>query len=409
MATIPYDQQNQRAQARTYRRGMNGNVSLGRIAGIHVGFNWSLLVVAALIAWSLATSLLPSAAPGQPSGAYWAAGVISAFVFLASLLAHELAHSIVAMRRGVKVEGITLWLFGGVSRFSSDTNSPGTQALFTFVGPVTSLVLGAVFYVISIAASGGAHPGLVAATLSWLGYINISLGVFNLVPAFPLDGGRLLQSLIWLRTGDRLRATRIAARIGMVFAFLLIAYGLVTFLVAGSLIGGVWSVFLGWFLLSAARAEETGGLIRQALSGIRVAEVMTPHPVQAPDDINVEEALHSYVLASRHSTFPTHDASGRLSGLLTMAALKNVAPDARAPTLVKGVICPLDRGSTARPADPVTNLLGLSEVCSEGRTLVIDSGRLVGITSPSDISRLLQTSLSGRAHAPTQGAGARSV
>src|SRR2546429_3985528 len=123
---------------------MNENVSLGRIAGIDVGFNWSLVGVVTLIAWSLATSLLPSAAPGQSSGVYWAAGVISAFVFLASLLAHELAHSVVAKRRGVKVQGITLWLFGGVTRFSSDTNSPGTQALFTFVGPLTSLVLGAI-------------------------------------------------------------------------------------------------------------------------------------------------------------------------------------------------------------------------------------------------------------------------
>src|SRR6266852_670811 len=176
---------------------MNENVSLGRIAGIHVGFNWSLLVVAALIAWSLATSLLPSASPGHTSGAYWTAGVVSAFVFLASLLAHELAHSVVAVRRGVKVEGITLWLFGGVSRFSSETNSPGSQALITFVGPLTSLVLGVVFYLASIAFGGGA--GLVPVTLSWLGYINITLGIFNLVPAFPLDGGRLLQSLIWLR------------------------------------------------------------------------------------------------------------------------------------------------------------------------------------------------------------------
>ena len=149
---------------------MNENVSLRRIAGIHVGFNWRQVVVATLIAWSLATSLLPSAAPGQSSGVYWAAGVISAFVFLASLLAHELAHSVVAKRRGVKVEGITPWLFGGVTRFSSDTNSPGTQALFTFVGPLTSLVLGAIFSVLSIAAGGGAHPGLLAATLSWLGY-----------------------------------------------------------------------------------------------------------------------------------------------------------------------------------------------------------------------------------------------
>ncbi len=375
---------------------MNENVSLGRIAGMHVGFNWSLLVVAALIAWSLATSLLPSASPGQSTAAYWTAGIISAIVFLASLLAHELAHSIVAMRRGVKVEGITLWLFGGVSRFNSETNSPGTQALFTFVGPLTSLVLGAIFYVISIAAGGGAHPGLVAATLSWLGYINISLGVFNLVPAFPLDGGRLLQSLIWLRTGDRLRATRIAARIGLGFAYLLIAYGLATFVFAGSVIGGVWSVFLGWFLLGAARSEEAGGLMRQALSGISVRDVMSANPVQAPDDISVEEALHGYVLASRHSTFPTHDASGRLSGLLTLTALKNIAPQARATTLVKDITCPLASVSTASPDDPAANLLGVSDGCSEGRTLVVDRGELVGIISPSDISMLVRRSLSGR-------------
>jgi Zn-dependent protease/CBS domain-containing protein len=378
---------------------MNENLSLGRIAGIHVGLNWSLLVVGALITWSLATGLLPSAAPGQSAGAYWTAGVVSAIVFLASLLAHELAHSVIAMRRGVRVEGITLWLFGGVSRFSSETGSPGAQALITFVGPLTSLLLGILFFLGSAAVGGGARPGLVAATLSWLGYINIALGVFNLLPAFPLDGGRLLQSLIWLRTGDRLRATSIAVRIGMIFAYLLIAYGLASFLLAGNLIGGIWSVFLGWFLLSAARSEEAGGLIRQALAGISIAEVMTPNPVQAPDDISVEEALHGYVLASRHSTFPTHDAAGRLSGLLTMAALKNVAPDARPATLVKEVICPLDRVSTASPADPVTNLLGLSEGCSEGRTLVLDGGRLVGIVSPSDINRLLQTSLAGRAQA----------
>jgi Zn-dependent protease/CBS domain-containing protein len=373
---------------------MNENLSLGRIFGIHVGLNWSLLVVAALIAWSLATSILPSAAPGQTSEAYWIAGVLSAFVFLASLLAHELAHSVVATRRGVRVEGITLWLFGGVSRFSSETNSPGAQALITFVGPLTSLVLGAAFYLVSVAVGGGS--GIVPVTLSWLGYINITLGVFNLVPAFPLDGGRLLQSLIWLRTGDRLRATRIAARIGMGFAYLLIAYGLATFIFAGSLVGGLWSVFLGWFLLSAARSEETGGLIRQALAGLTVAEVMTPNPVQAPDNITAEDALHGYVLASRHSTFPTHDAAGRLSGLLTLTALKNVAPAARQTTLIKEIICPLDKVSMAAPADPIANLLAVAESCGEGRTLVVESGKLVGIISPSDINRLLQKSLSGR-------------
>src|SRR6266478_8665025 len=139
---------------------MNENLSLGRIAGIHVGLNWSLLVIGALIAWSLATGILPSAAPGQTSSAYWTAGVVSAFVYLASLLAHELAHSVVAMRRGVRVDGITLWLFGGVSRISSDANSPGTQALFTVVGPLTSLVLGVVFYVAAVPVGGGVQQGL---------------------------------------------------------------------------------------------------------------------------------------------------------------------------------------------------------------------------------------------------------
>src|SRR3981081_500249 len=258
---------------------MNENLSLGRIAGIHVGLTWSLLVVGALIAWGLASSLLPSASPGQTSGAYWAAGVVSAFLFLVSLLAHASGPSVGAMRRGVRVEGITLWLFGGVSRFSSDTSSPGAQALITFVGPLTSLVLGALFYLVSAAFGGGAHPGLLQATLAWLGYINILLGVFNLLPAFPLDGGRLLQSLIWLRTGDRLRATNIAAGVGMAVAFLLIGYGRLTFFASGSLIGGLWSVFLGWFLLSAARAEQTGSVIRQALSGISAADVMTRNPV----------------------------------------------------------------------------------------------------------------------------------
>lgn len=374
---------------------MSENLSLGRIAGIHVGLNWSLLVVAALIAWSLATSFLPSASPGQSSGAYWLAGAISAVVFAISLLAHELAHSIVAMRRGVRVEGITLWLFGGVSRFSSETNSPGTQALFTFVGPLTSLVLGTLFYTASVATGGSTHQSLVQATLSWLGYINITLGVFNLVPAFPLDGGRLLQSLLWLRTGDRLKATKIAARIGMGFGYLLIAYGLATFVVAGSVIGGVWSTFLGWFLLNAARSEEAGGVLRQTLSGISVRDVMTRNPMQAPDDISVDEAIRSYVLASRHATFPTHDASGRLSGLLTLTALKEVAPDARATTRLRDITCPLESVSTAGPADPVTNLLDVSNGCGEGRTLIIDSDRLVGIVSPSDINRLVRRSMSG--------------
>src|SRR5256885_12836518 len=163
---------------------MNENLSLGRIAGIHVGLNWSLLVMAVLIDWSLATGVLPSGAPGQTSSAYWAAGVVSAFVYLASLLAHEPAHSVVAMRRGVRVEGITLWLFGGVSRFSSESSSPGAQAWITFVGPLTSLLLGVLFFLASVAIGGGAHnPGPLAPTPAGPRLIQILPGEFNLPPA----------------------------------------------------------------------------------------------------------------------------------------------------------------------------------------------------------------------------------
>ena len=172
---------------------MNENLSLGRIAGIHVGLNWSLLVVAGLIAWSLATGLLPAASPGQTSGAYWTAGIVSAFVYLACLLAHELAHSIVAVRRGVRVEGITLWLFGGVSRFSSESSSPGAQAWITFVGPLTSLLLGVVFFLASVVIGGGAHhPSLLAATLSWLGFINILLVIAVVMVLLRIISGKKL-------------------------------------------------------------------------------------------------------------------------------------------------------------------------------------------------------------------------
>src|SRR2546421_886373 len=208
---------------------MNENLSLGRIAGIHVGLNWSLLVVTGLIAWSLATGLLPAASPGQTSGAYWTAGIVSAFVYLACLLAHELAHSVVAMRRGVQVEGITLWLFGGVSRFSSESSSPGAQAWITFVGPLTSLLLGVVFFLASVAIGGGANnPGLLAATLAWLGFINILLGVFNLLPAFPPDGGRSLQSPLWRPPRDGLRGARTCAPLGRGLALLFSAFALST-------------------------------------------------------------------------------------------------------------------------------------------------------------------------------------
>jgi Zn-dependent protease/CBS domain-containing protein len=371
---------------------VDDSLSLGRIGGIKVGLNWSVLVVVALIAWSLASGFFPSEVTGRAAEWYWVAGVTAAVLFIGSLLAHELAHSLVAQRLGVRVEGITLWLFGGVSRLSGDAHSARAEALITAVGPITSLVLGGLFFLIGLGLSAGHAPGLGAATVNWLGAINIILAVFNLVPAFPLDGGRILRAVVWERTGDRVGATRVAARVGMLFAFLLIAAGVVNFLVSGNIVGGVWLVFLGWFLLSAARAEESGLLLRQALGGVTVADVMTPDPIQAPDYITVAELLDRFVFAYRHTTFPIHDLEGRLTGLVTLPAVKKVAGQARASTRVRDIACPLEEVPTATPEDSLASLLGRLTGCSEGRALVLRDAKLVGVVSPTDVSRAVQRS-----------------
>jgi Zn-dependent protease/CBS domain-containing protein len=376
---------------------MTDSLSLGRIAGIRVGLNWSLVVVVALIAWTLATGSFPADAPGLDAGAYWAAGIVAAILFLASLLAHELAHSIVAQRLGVRVDGITLWLFGGVSRLSGDANTARSETLITVVGPLTSLVFGVAFLLVGVGLGGVGAPRLVVATLNWLGTINLTLAIFNLIPAFPLDGGRILRALIWARSRDKVRATTIAARVGMVFAFLLIGLGVVDFLVSGSVVGGLWMVFLGWFLLAAARSEESSGLLRQALDGVRVADVMTPNPIQVPDYITVNDLVNRFLFADRHTTFPTQDFGGRLTGLVTLAGIKRVPTDRRATTRVRDIFCPLGEVVTAAAEDSLVNLLSRMGGCSEGRALVLRDGSLVGIVSPSDVSRAVQRSSAGRA------------
>jgi Zn-dependent protease/predicted transcriptional regulator len=380
---------------------VDDSLSLGRIAGIKVGLNWSLLIVVALIAWSLASGFFPSEVVGRAAGWYWAAGVTAAILFIASLLAHELAHSVVARRLGVQVDGITLWLFGGVSRLSGDAPSGRAEALIAAVGPITSLVLAGLFFLAGLGLSAGRTPGLAAATANWLGGINVILAVFNLLPAFPLDGGRVLRALIWSSTGDRLRATRIAARVGMGFAVLLIALGVIDFMLSGNVVGGLWLVFLGWFLLSAARAEESSLLMRTALDRIAVGDVMTRDPVVAPDYITVAELLDRFVFGYRHTTFPTQDLEGRLTGLVTLPAVKKVQVEARASTRVRDIACPMQEVPTVAPEDSLVSLLErLGRGCSEGRALVVRGGKVVGIVSPSDVSRTVQAASLRGAAAP---------
>jgi len=363
---------------------VNESVHLGRIAGVRIGANWSLLVVFWLIAWSLATTELPVASPHHSDFAYWVAGVAAAVAFFGCLLAHELAHAVVARRAGVEVEGIVLWLFGGVSRLKGEAATPRTELRVALAGPATSLGLAASFWAITVAAGGGAS--LLAAVTGWLGWINAILAVFNLAPAFPLDGGRVLRALLWRHHGDKARATASAGRAGEAFGYVLISLGLLEFLAGGGL-GGLWLVFLGWFLLLAARAEAATSAGDAELAGLRISDIMTPNPLVAPAEVSVERLLDEWVYPSRCSTFPLVDAHGRLVGVVTLARVKRVPAPQRQTTQVSEISCPIAEAVICAPGDQLVEVAHRMAESADQRALVLDGGRLVGIVSPSDVTR----------------------
>lgn len=367
---------------------MGGGFSLGRIAGVEIRLNWSLLVIFWLIVLSLAMVVFPQSVASQPAWLDWLLALIATVLFYASLLAHELAHAIVARGKGVAVEGITLWLFGGVAQLHGEVATPGDEVRITGIGPVVTVVLAVAFGAIAFGlGSLGAGEALVLVPV-WLALMNVLLGVFNLVPALPLDGGRLLHAFLWKRSGDRARATTTAARTGRVFGIILIAFGVLEFFIYAAL-GGLWFVFLGWFIVAASHAEETQTQLGTALIGVRVRDVMSPDPVIAPNWITVDAFLHDYVLTHRVSCFPVHDLDGRLTGTVSLRRLGLVPRAERGTVRVKDIATPLDRVPRTAPDELILELMPRMQQSDNGRALVYDEGRLVGIVSPSDITRAM--------------------
>lgn len=254
---------------------MGATVRVGRIAGVEVAFHWSLAIVFAVIVWTLGTQVLPVVVPDQSQPAYWVVSVLSAFLFYVSLLGHEMGHAMVARRVGVGVDGITLWIFGGVARLRGEAETPGTEVKIAIAGPLVSLSLAVMFGVATFLLDILNGPPVVEGGCLWLAAANVMLLLFNLVPAFPLDGGRLLRAWLWRRSGDRYRATSIAARLGRIGAFLMIGGGLLELFLQGAW-SGLWLVLLGWFVWSAARREEAAVLMRRALTNPTVGEVASP-------------------------------------------------------------------------------------------------------------------------------------
>jgi Zn-dependent protease len=364
-----------------------GGIPIGRIGGFPVNVNWSVLVILWLFTWSLA-STLPGTTPGYSAAVYWVAGACGATVLLASLLAHELAHAIVARCTGVTVRDVTLWLFGGVTRLGGQAKTPQTTFRIAVAGPATSLLLAALF--------AGASAGLYALGIGrimigvtwWLAGINALLGVFNLLPGAPLDGGQVLRAWLWHRHGDAARAAVGAARAGRTLAFVLIGLGLVEFL-AGAMVAGVWLAFIGWFIFTAAHTDEALALTRNALDGVRVGDTMTAHPHTAPAGITVQDFIERYLLGDRHSAYPVKNDDGSISGLITLAQLREVEPRSRSTTVVGEIAMPLDRVSTATPDQSVTALLERLASDGNSRALVVDGGCVVGIVTASDLTRLV--------------------
>ncbi|MBX6385008.1 MAG: site-2 protease family protein, partial [Microbispora sp.] len=366
---------------------------------VPVGLNISVLVIIAILVIGLAFGRFPIAFPGLPTAVYVLAAVVSALLFLGSLLAHELAHAIVAKRHGLEVNGITLWLLGGVAELRGEPRSPGADLKIAGVGPLTSVVLGGVFALVAWGLSVVGAPPLASGMFGYLAAVNVLLAVFNLVPAAPLDGGRVLRAFLWARWHDRLRAAVAAARAGRVFGYVLIAFGFLN-LVSGLGLQGFWLALIGLFLVNAATAEEQQTQIDAALHGITVGEVMSRDPVVAHPFETVAALIDRLVLRHHLSTYPLLDDDHRFAGLVTLGRIRRVPPDDRATTRLQDIACPPSEVPTAHPTDQLTELLQRMSGCTDGRAVVLDGGgRLIGLVTPTDISRIIQT-VDLRAHEP---------
>ncbi|QYG94280.1 site-2 protease family protein [Iamia sp. SCSIO 61187] len=362
-------------------------VRLGCVAGFPVGMNWSVLVIAWLLTWSLATGGLPHGAPGHAAGTYWAAGAVAAVVFLASLLAHELAHSVVARRSGIEVTGITLWLFGGVASLSREPETPAADLRIAAAGPGASLALAGLFGVGSLAVEATSAPHILASVTGWLAGVNLMLGLFNLIPGAPLDGGRVLRAIVWRLRGDRHQAALIATSAGAVVGYGLIGLGLTQFLVAGG-IGGLWFVFIGWFLLNAARAEKAHERIRHALTGVKMSDAMTPATSVIPAWLAVGDAIERHALTDRIDVWPVEGFDGRIAGVVTIDGLRAVPVDERTATQVSAITIPADALVQVPLTSTVIELLGRADSVVDRPVLVSDGDRVVGIVTGDDLERV---------------------
>jgi Zn-dependent protease/CBS domain-containing protein len=362
-------------------------ISLGKIAGIQLTLDFFWFFIFALVLFALAAGYLPRAFPGQSTQTYWLAGLIATLFFFASVMAHELAHSLVAIRQGIEIPEITLFIFGGVSRLSQEPTDPGTEIKIAAVGPLTSFALAILFGIFGMILKGF-EPSLIVVVISYLAWINLALGIFNLIPGFPLDGGRLLRAFLWWKTGSLTQATKVAADFGKGFAVaLMVLGGLQIF--AGALINGIWLIFIGMFLrgMSIQGYEEL--IIRKSLEGVRVEEVMVREVVTVPPDLTVSQLVHDYFLRYGYRGFPVAE-NGRVLGVVAVANVGRVPREVQENRRVTEIMTPMSENLLIDPQASLAEALTKMSGGEQERLLVFQGDRLAGLVTKTGLMRFVQ-------------------
>lgn len=366
---------------------MDGGIRLGKIFGIEISLDYSWFLIFVLITFVFSFSLFPQLIPGFGIGTYILVGLITSFFFFASVLFHELMHSFVAIRNGIQVAGIRLLLFGGVSQLSGEPDTPGVEFRMALAGPLSSLALGVVFLGLSRLGSGLGFPRTTIAPAFYLGFINIILGVFNLLPGFPMDGGRVLRSIIWYFTGNLRRSTSIAAIFGQAIAYIMIFVGIAGPLFLNDL-SLIWFVLLGWYLLRAAQAEYQQVLYHEALEGVPVSEIMTPNPETVSPNMSVQDLVQQHFLKHNWVAYPVVE-NGNVKGMVTLKGIQNLPRSEWSTTPVSAIMRPISSDIVTRPDAQILDILTRLVTKAEGRMLVMQDDRLVGIVTETDVTRTL--------------------
>jgi Zn-dependent protease/CBS domain-containing protein len=365
-------------------RGMR----VGRILGFDIRIDSSWFILFALILWTFSFVAFPQQVPGLARPAYIVMGAIGTLLFFVSLLLHEIAHSLVARAKGIPVDGITLFLFGGMAHTRMEAETPGDEFQIAAAGPVMSI---AIAFTLFGAFWAGVQLGwspAVLAVLQYIGALNIILAVFNLLPGFPLDGGRLFRAIVWKITGDVHRATRAASMGGRWLAYLLMAFGLLSAF-AGNVLGGMWLVFIGWFLRNAAISSYQQHMLLSMLTGVRASQVMTPDPDTVPADATVRELAEEYFMRRRYAAYPVSE-HGRTLGLVTLQSVREVPRDEWESLLARDMMIPADDAITVRPEDHMVAVMDKLRESPSRRLLVMRDGALAGIITASDVGAWLE-------------------